>query len=119
MSPSRWGRAAVHTAAELLRSLTKGLRREPNIYKVRSVKETPDRLQSFVLYLVVEDSLPLHASMASPRGKCADILNMNLLRSSRLDLESRPTASRLRPSVWRKPGCGCHFWMREGRVDWC
>jgi hypothetical protein len=25
----------------------------------------------------------------------------------------------LKPSVWRRTGCRSHFWLRDGRVDWC
>jgi Family of unknown function (DUF6527) len=118
MNLFRWWRAA----AELFAGLARRLRRAPKIYQVRSVEELPDRLRSTVLYIVAEDSLPMHASMACPRGKCRDVLNMNLLPDDHpvwtlnVTADGRPS---LRPSVWRKPGCGCHFWMRDGRVHWC
>ncbi|WP_248306350.1 DUF6527 family protein [Devosia oryzisoli] len=32
------------------------------------------------------------------------------------DAQRRPT---LHPSVWRKTGCKSHFWVREGRIQWC
>lgn len=33
-----------------------------------------------------------------------------------VDWLSRPT---LHPSVRQLADCKCHFWVREGRVDWC
>jgi hypothetical protein len=32
------------------------------------------------------------------------------------DARGRPT---LRPSVWLRTGCRSHFWIRDGRVEWC
>jgi uncharacterized protein DUF6527 len=122
MNLRNWWRAAAGIAAELFGWLSMPLRRVPKIYQVRSVDELPDRLQSSILYIVVEDSLPIHVSMACPRRKCMDVLNMNLLPDDdpvwtmNVGADGRPS---LKPSVWRKPGCGCHFWMRDGRVHWC
>jgi hypothetical protein len=122
MNFHNWWRAAAGIATELFGRLTRPLRRAPKIYQVRSVEELPDRLQSSILYIIAEDSLPMHVSMACPRGKCRDILNMNLLPDDdpvwtlNVGADGRPS---LKPSVWRKPGCGCHFWMRDGRVHWC
>ncbi|MHA6766945.1 DUF6527 family protein [Sphingobium ummariense] len=36
--------------------------------------------------------------------------------SLEIDQRGRPSLS---PSVWRKTGCGAHFWLRKGRVRWC
>lgn len=33
-----------------------------------------------------------------------------------VDNKGRPTLS---PSVWLKGGCRSHFWVRNGRIDWC
>jgi hypothetical protein len=118
MNLPRWWRAA----ADLFASLARRLRRAPKAYRMKSVDELPDRLRSTILYIVAEDSLPMHASMACPRGKCRDVLNMNLLPDDhpvwtlKVGADGRPS---LRPSVWRKPGCGCHFWMRDGLIHWC
>jgi hypothetical protein len=32
------------------------------------------------------------------------------------DTKGRPS---LRPSVWLQQGCRSHFWLRDGRVQWC
>lgn len=122
MNARNWWRAAAGIASRLFGWLTWPLRRAPKVYKVRSVTELPDRLQTSILYIVAEDSLPMHASMACPRGKCSDVLNLNLLPDDHpvwtlnVGADGRPS---LRPSVWRKPGCDCHFWMRDGRIHWC
>ncbi|MDR6453439.1 DUF6527 family protein [Variovorax paradoxus] len=32
------------------------------------------------------------------------------------DSAGRPT---LHPSIWLKDGCRSHFWLRNGKVQWC
>ncbi|WP_425525696.1 DUF6527 family protein [Xanthomonas campestris] len=57
--------------------------------------------------------------MMCPCG-CGEVIELSLSPESRnfwkLAVEAgRPT---LHPSVWRKTGCGSHFWVRRGRVQW-
>ena len=67
----------------------------------------------------VED---LHASMACPRRRCLKVLNMNLAPdecpqwSLTVDAKGKPT---LAPSVWERTSCGCHFFLRHGKIVWC
>lgn len=91
-------------------------------YQVQVVEDLPDRLQRAILYVVAEGGHPLHASMACPKGRCGTVLNMNLAPdetpqwSLTIDPKGAPT---LTPSVWRRSGCECHFFLRHGRLDWC
>jgi hypothetical protein len=91
-------------------------------YRLNIVEDLPDRPRRDVLYVVAEGGYPLHASMACPRGRCATVLNMNLAPdeaprwSLAVDDKGAPT---LAPSVWRKRDCGCHFFLCQGRLDWC
>lgn len=91
-------------------------------YRVEVVEDLPARLRRDVLYVIAEGEHPLHASMACPRGQCATVLNMNLAPdeapqwSLALDAKGAPTLS---PSVWRRSNCGCHFFLRQGRLVWC
>lgn len=91
-------------------------------YQVEVVEDLPDRLGRNTLYVVAEGGNALHASMACPRRRCATVLNMNLApdESPRwfltVNVKGVPT---LAPSVWRRTDCGCHFFLREGRIDWC
>jgi hypothetical protein len=122
MNLPRWWRAAAGIATELFGWLSRPLRRVPKIYRVRSVEELPDRLQSSILYIVAEDSLSDACFDGLPSRKMQGCPEYEpaARRRSRLDVsiraDGRPS---LKPSVWRKPGCGCHFWMRDGRVHWC
>lgn len=91
-------------------------------YHVERVDDLPKRLRRRTLYVVTEGRIDIQASIFCPRGRCREVLNMNLLPDDypMWTLSSGPTGTpSLRPSVWRRPGCGCHFWLRDGRVEWC
>jgi hypothetical protein len=94
----------------------------PRPYRVQVVEDLPERLKPRVLYVVGEGSVQMHATMACPRGRCRDAVNMNLLPDDHpvwtLSIGSDELPS-LRPSVWRKTSCGCHFWLRDGNLHWC
>ncbi|MGQ2933742.1 DUF6527 family protein [Sphingopyxis sp.] len=59
--------------------------------------------------------------MLCPCG-CQAIIQLSLIRRDsphwRAWTEADGSAS-LSPSVWRKPTCGAHFWLRRGRIIWC
>ena len=52
---------------------------------------------------------------------CGEIINLSLMRGHRpswtlkVSLKFRPS---LYPSVWKKEGCGSHFWVKDGMVIW-
>jgi Family of unknown function (DUF6527) len=118
----RWIEAAARSIAGSTGRVLAALVSRPRKYSIRRVDELPDKLKPSVLYVVTEGSLPMHASMACPHGRCWETLNMNLLADDdpvwTLTVEPNGSPS-LHPSVWRKSACGCHFWMREGRLQWC
>ncbi len=94
----------------------------PRFYQVETVEDLPDRLDKKILYVVAEGPVRTHAAMACPSGRCSETLNMNLLPDDypvwalTVESDGRPS---LRPSVWRKTSCGCHFWMERGDLHWC
>lgn len=98
------------------------IRPAPSDYRVRTVADLPERLRPGVLYVVAEGRLETQASMACPHRRCGDTLNMNLLPDDdpmwklTVGVDGKPS---LIPSVWRKQDCRCHFWLRDGRIDWC
>jgi hypothetical protein len=71
--------------------------------------------------LLRDDGEDWSLGMRCPCG-CGGTIELMLIREAkpRWDLDTderhRPT---LRPSVWRKTGCGSHFWLRQGRIAWC
>jgi len=93
-----------------------------SLYHLTQVEDLPDRLEHRTLYVVGEPNYPLHASMACPRRQCPTVLNMNLAPDERpqwslkADANGRPTLS---PSVWERTSCGCHFFLRNGKIVWC
>lgn len=59
--------------------------------------------------------------MRCPCG-CGETLELLIIRevTPRWDLSIKEAdLPSLRPSVWRQIGCRSHFWLRDGRVDWC
>lgn len=72
--------------------------------------------------VVVRDGEHLKWACMRCPGRCgADIkLSLNPSRRPRWtvvrDWLDRPSVS---PSIHRRDGCGCHFWIRRGRVEWC
>ncbi|HKJ62103.1 MAG TPA: DUF6527 family protein [Hyphomicrobiales bacterium] len=55
-------------------------------------------------------------------GGCGEIINLSLNPNQRpcwtvsLDFWTRPS---IHPSVHQQNECGCHFWIKQGRVHWC
>jgi hypothetical protein len=53
---------------------------------------------------------------------CGEKISLSLAANRRpswrvsTDWFGRPTVA---PSVWQRAGCYSHFWIRNGRVDWC
>ena len=72
--------------------------------------------------VVVEDAGVQKWACFNCPGGCGQMisLSLNLKRRPRwhllMDFWSRPTVD---PSVHQQNGCGCHFWVKRGRVDWC
>ena len=91
-------------------------------YRARIIEENlPKKLKRRVLYVVQEDGILEQAAMICPCG-CGEVLHMNLLPDERpcwtLTQHKNRTVS-LHPSVWRKKKCGSHFFLRDGRIQWC
>lgn len=81
----------------------------------------PDELASGLLHVVQDGNRRKWACMPCPCG-CGHRLQLSLSAASRprwtvdLDWLERPT---LHPSVRETDGCRAHFWVRQGRVEWC
>jgi hypothetical protein len=107
ITPSTRGRAVAMAQAEAV--------------SLRPVEDIPDRLVPANVYLAGEDNNLWAAAMLCPCG-CKDVIELNLLTQARpswkVQQHSDGTVS-LAPSVWRQKGCGSHFFVRQGRIDWC
>ena len=81
----------------------------------------PKHLSTKHLYLARDDGEDWSIAMQCPCG-CKDRLEMMLIKEVKphWSLKTLDTAyPTLHPSVWRKSGCGAHFWVKNGRIHWC
>lgn len=102
-------------AAELLPG------RKPKLFHYLRVEDIPEKLVPTTIYLAGEDDNLWAAAMLCPCG-CEDAIELNLLTQVRpcWKVQQHPDGTvSLTPSVWRKKGCGSHFFVRHGRIDWC
>jgi len=105
--------------AAILWSLTRvGLVRP--LYRAVHVDDLRDRLQPHKIYVAGEDGFAWSAAMLCPGG-CGRVLEMNLLPDAspvwKL-AERNDSAVTLSPSVWLRTDCGCHFFVKQGRIKW-
>jgi hypothetical protein len=95
--------------------------RQPKPFRTLFVDEFPDSLRPRAIYVASEPSHPWAASMLCPCG-CGEVIQLNLLPQVRpcwqVQAHEDGTVS-ITPSVWRQKGCGSHFFVRRGRIDWC
>jgi len=91
------------------------------LFRIEHVEDEPVRLSPRTVYIIRDAGQDWAAIMSCPGG-CGQVLHMNLIPDSkpvwRLTEHPGLTAS-LWPSVWRREGCGCHFWLKRGRIQWC
>lgn len=92
----------------------------PSRYRVVHSDEEPDELEPMLVYAIGEGAHLWHVAMRCPCG-CGAKIQLNALadaspRWTFIEREGFPTIT---PSVWRKVGCRSHFFIRDGRVDWC
>lgn len=80
----------------------------------------PQELRPGQMIVMVSDGKPKYAYFKCP-GNCGGHvqLSLDLLHrprwSVRADFLARPTIS---PAVFRHRGCGAHFALRHGQIDW-
>jgi Family of unknown function (DUF6527) len=108
-------------AAVFARVLLK--RKPPRItaYRGERVDDLPDVLKPFTVYLAGDEGHLWAAAMVCPCG-CGERIELNLLSQARpcWTAQRHPNGTvTLMPSVWRQKGCKSHFFVRNGRIDWC
>jgi hypothetical protein len=84
-------------------------------------EELPDVLHPRTVYVVGEARHLWSAALVCSCG-CGETLQMSLHPDGRprwrLTTHADRTVS-LKPSVWRRTGCGSHFLLRGALVEWC
>lgn len=90
-------------------------------YSVQYVEDPVDLPKKKVLYIIGVPDEPWQVELACPCG-CKDkiVLPVNNATEPRWKIrvvnEGTPTLS---PSIWRSAGCKSHFFLRQGRIQWC
>jgi len=91
-------------------------------FRTVTVEELPEALRPKSVYLVGEDGHYWCAALLCPCG-CGALIQLNLTASTRPAWQARRSSPTglltLSPSIWRTQGCRSHFFLHEGRVDWC
>ena len=92
----------------------------PDFYIAQRCDELPDAPHPRRIYLVGESAEPWLIAFQCPCG-CKNLIQLNTLKKAK----PRWTYERhrfnrisLAPSVWRKVGCGSHFWIKKSQVSW-
>ncbi|WP_254353840.1 DUF6527 family protein (plasmid) [Pantoea allii] len=73
------------------------------------------------IIFVVDGGIEKWACLKCP-GNCGKTISLSLNQARRPrwtlihDCLYRPT---VKPSIHQKNGCGCHFWITKGKVEWC
>ena len=102
-------------------SVCRWFRRPRRALRVRYTCEIPEKPHSAYVYIVGENGYTWYAVMRCPCG-CGETLHMPLIDDSRprwkLKIHDDETIS-LHPSIHRIVGCRSHFFIRQGRIDWC
>lgn len=81
----------------------------------------PEHIKGDDFVLAREDSEDWAIAFLCPCG-CKERLELALIPEVKphwklhMNHLNYPT---LHPSVWRKTGCGAHFWVKEGEIVWC
>lgn len=81
----------------------------------------PSRMPRRDIVLARDDGEDWCVGMRCPCG-CGHVIELLVVAEAKprwdivIDAMGRPTLS---PSVWLQKGCRSHFWLRNGRVDWC
>jgi hypothetical protein len=114
----RW----LKTLWRWLLGLFRGKRPPPQpALRAERADDIPDQVAPGTVYVVGEGEHHWAAVMLCPCG-CGETIQLNLLPDARprwrVTLHEDGTAT-LWPSVWRVRGCGSHFFVRRGWVDWC
>tara|TARA_R110000772_G_scaffold19985_4_gene55543 strand:- start:2341 stop:2682 length:342 start_codon:yes stop_codon:yes gene_type:complete len=90
-------------------------------YSVRYVEDPVDHPKKKTLYIIGTEKEPWQVELICPCG-CKDkiVLPVNDSTSPRWRLKTTnqgvPTLS---PSIWRSKRCRSHFFLQNGKINWC
>lgn len=92
-------------------------------YKTAWIEDLPENLSRKTIYIVGGRAFPFQAVFLCPKD-CKEKIFLNLSeqhhRNARWDITEHADHSvSLHPSIWMKTfECGCHYWVKKGRIIW-
>jgi hypothetical protein len=83
--------------------------------------KNPKSIEDHVIYIISSGGHKKWIQLRCPCG-CGEIILLNLSSSRRPTWRVRTTylgRVTISPSIWRTEGCKSHFFIRDGKIDWC
>lgn len=98
----------------------KWCKRKAPLYKILRVRDFPEELKPYVLYVLGKPDQEWLAGILCPCG-CGDLIELVLDGDHpRWKLFISPNASpTLSPSIYRSVHCRSHFFLENGIIYWC
>lgn len=89
-------------------------------YGVEYVEDPVEAPKNKCLYVIGTELEPWQIEFLCPCG-CMDkiVLPVNNETSPRWKIQIKKRIPTLSPSVFRSKGCRSHFFMRQGKIEWC
>lgn len=91
-------------------------------YRTKWVEDLPEDVERQTVYIIGGRKHPFYAAVVCPRGSCRQVIHLDLSAEveKRWQLTEHVNGSiSLSPSVHvTGMPCGCHYWLREGRIRW-
>lgn len=94
--------------------------RREKLYKYEFADDIPDKISSCTVYLIGNQGYYWQAVMICPCG-CRKLLHMNLMDDydPYWKYKLKGNVISLVPSVNRLVGCKSHFFVTNGKIEWC
>lgn len=90
-------------------------------FRFEMVADLPVQIPEWKIFIMADGIYLDSLAFKCPCG-CNTTIFLNLLSDAKPRWKYRITKKgniSISPSVWRKVGCKSHFFIREGRIDWC
>ena len=97
------------------------IRKPDLVAKQVAIHPAPEQIKPGLMLVVGNRNLQKWGCFQCPGG-CGEIIKLSLNTKQHpcwvitIDGLERPTVS---PSVRQLNACSCHFWIRQGTVEWC
>ena len=89
-------------------------------FRYRFAEDVPERVGPGRVWIIGAPGEAWAAVLQCPCG-CGRTIRLNLLKEASPCWTYTVQRGRitLKPSVWGKTGCRSHFFIRQGRIEWC